>query len=295
MANVKFRGAGNPIAEAHVNEQSIPPGGRVGDSGGQRMPSCDTFIEMISKSGATRKISYNIISGNAPIGIFWMCGFLSNMRSRKVSAVARWCHEKDYTLTRFDYSGRGSSDGLIEDGSVSQWLDETKAVFTEKTQGPQILVGSSMGGWLALLLMTALAKSENRFVGCILMAPAWNMTQALMWEKFASEIREEINTRGAYYHPSAYGNYAITKHLIEDGQQHLIRPEDISLNCPLAILQGMQDPIVPWQRSLEFAERSNHNDLVLEFIKDGDHSLSRDKDLARLFLVLEGMVNRSLA
>jgi alpha-beta hydrolase superfamily lysophospholipase len=259
------------------------------------MPSCDAFIEMTSESGAIRRISYNVTPGNAPAGIFWMSGFLSNMRSRKVSAVAHWCHEKGYTLTRFDYSGRGSSDGRIEDGSVSEWLGETKAVFTEKTRGPQILVGSSMGGWLALLLMTALAKSQNRFAGCILIAPAWNMTQALMWEKFTPEIREEINTRGVYYNPSAYGDYAITKHLIEDGQKNLIRPEDISLNCPLVILQGMRDPVVPWQRSLEFAERINHNDLVLEFIKDGDHSLSRDKDLAKLFLLLEGMLNRNLS
>jgi alpha-beta hydrolase superfamily lysophospholipase len=259
------------------------------------MPVRDAFIEVTSKSGAIKKIAYNIISENAPEGVFWMSGFLSNMRSRKVSAVARWCHEKGYALTRFDYSGRGNSDGRIEDGSISQWLDETRAVFTEKTKGPQILVGSSMGGWLALLLMTALAESQNRFAGCILIAPAWNMTQALMWEKFTPEIREEINTRGVYYHPSAYGDYAITKHLIEDGLHHLIRPEDISLNCPLAILQGMQDRIVPWRRSLEFAERINHSDLALEFIKDADHSLSRDKDLAKLFLLLEGMVNRSLA
>jgi alpha-beta hydrolase superfamily lysophospholipase len=259
------------------------------------MPDSNAFIEMTSENGAVRKIAYNVISGNVPASIFWMSGFLSNMQSRKVSAVANWCHGKGYTLTRFDYSGRGSSDGRIEDGSVSQWLDEAKTVFTEKTQGPQILVGSSMGGWLALLLMTALAESQSRFSGCILIAPAWNMTQALMWEKFTPEIREEINTRGVYYHPSTYGDYAITKHLIEDGRHHLILPEDIRLNCPLTILQGMQDPIVPWRRSLEFAERINHSDLALEFIKDGDHSLSRDKDLAKLFLLLEGMVNRSLA
>ncbi len=252
----------------------------------------DQFVEIKGENTTPRRIAYNIISGNGPLRIFWLCGFLSNMRSKKVSALAKWCHEKDYTLTRFDYSGRGNSEGRVEDGCISQWLEEAKTIFVKKTEGPQIIVASSMGGWLALLLMQALGKEENRFAGCILIAPAWNMTQTLMWERFSHDIREEIENNGVYYRPSAYGPYPITRQLIEDGQLHLIRPEELSLTCSVTILHGMRDQAVPWQHSLEFVERANHDDMVLELIKDGDHSLSRDKDIAKLFDVLERMINR---
>ena len=253
----------------------------------------DQFITIEAGGSVSRRIACNVSTGQGPVGIFWMCGFLANMRGRKASALAEWCGRKDYTLTRFDYSGRGHSEGRIEDGTISQWLEETKTVFIEKTTGPQIVIGSSMGGWLALLLMRALAPHDNRIAGCILVAPAWNMTEALMWDRFPPDIREEIDKKGAYDHPSAYGPYTITKQLIKDGRSHLIHPKDLTFNCPVAVLHGMQDRVVPWQRSLEIVEQANHDDMVLELIRDGDHGLSRDRDLARLFRRVDEMVDMS--
>ncbi len=242
----------------------------------------DQFLEISSEKQPTYKIAYDVLAGEGRGNVFWLNGFLSNMRSRKVSAFARWCEGHGFGLTRFDYSGRGGSDGRVEDGTISRFLDEAKAVFLEVTEGPQIVVGSSMGGWLALLLMQALADEAERFAGCVLIAPAWNLTQDLMWDRFSDEVRAEIMSKGVYYHPSDYGAYAVTREFIEDGKRHLIRPEDVRLSCPVTILHGMGDPVVPWRHSMELVEKVPHDEVVLQLVKDGDHSLSRELDIERL-------------
>jgi pimeloyl-ACP methyl ester carboxylesterase len=244
------------------------------------------FIEIGRASGA-RKIAVRARAGSAP-GLFWLSGFNSDMQGTKALALDAWAAEHGRACVRFDYSGHGISGGAFIDGTIGRWLEESTAVFDRFSDGPQVVIGSSMGGWMALLLARALmrrraGRPRATLAGLVLIAPAPDFTEELMWKGFSPEVREEIETKGVWLRPSQYGEpYPITRALIEEGRNHLLLGSAIEVGCPVRILQGAQDPDVPWQHAFALAHRLPSDDVVLTMIQDGDHRLSRPRDIARI-------------
>jgi len=244
------------------------------------------FIEVGEGSGR-RRIAVRARVGSGP-GLFWLGGFNSDMRGTKALALDVWAAEHGRACIRFDYSGHGESGGVFIDGTIGRWLEESIAVFEQFCRGPQVVIGSSMGGWMALLLARAIARREAAdatLAGLVLIAPAPDFTEQLMWNGFSDEIRQEIISKGVWMRPSAYGDgtpYPITRALIEEGRNHLLLGSAIEVGCPVRILQGAQDPDVPWQHAFALAHRLPAEDVVLTMIQDGDHRLSRPQDIARI-------------
>ena len=229
-------------------------------------------------------------AGSGP-GLFWLGGYRSDMRGTKAAFLDQFAADRGLAMTRFDYSGHGESSGRFEDGTISQWLADTQAAFS-RTDGPQIIVGSSMGGWLALLLAQSLAArgDSDRLAGMVLIAPAFDMTKLLMWDAMSKTVRQELDANGIYFEPNPYGDPTpITKALIEDGKTHLFGDRLISAGCPVHILQGMEDREVPHSHAAALAEKLASDDAMLTLVKDGDHRLSRPEDLALLGRTIEAM------
>ncbi|MBA5775850.1 alpha/beta hydrolase [Stappia sp. F7233] len=236
--------------------------------------------------------------GKAP-GIFWLSGFKSDMAGTKAEAVAEWAVAQGRPATRFDYSGHGVSGGDFEDGTISRWAEEALAVFNRFCKEPTIVIGSSMGGWIALLLARAHLKAggrdASRIAGMVLIAPAPDFTEELMWKhEFTDEIRRTIMETGRYERPSDYSEdpYVITRKLIEDGRGNLLLDKPVETGCPVTILQGQQDDSVPWRYAVRLAEALASDDVVLTLIKDGDHRLSREEDIARLIRAVSDLAER---
>lgn len=237
----------------------------------------------VGTGSSARPIAVARREGGAP-GIFWLGGFRSDMNGSKALALDGLGAEQGLAVTRFDYSGHGASGGAFEAGTISRWLEEAEAVFAT-TGGPQIVVGSSMGGWLALLLVRAmLARGDHRVAGLVLIAPAVDMTHDLMLEDFTPAERAALESQGYVDQPSAYSNepYRLTRALIEDGQQHLLFGSVIETGCPVTILQGGEDPDVPQAHAIKLVTHLLHDPVTLTLIPDGDHRLSRPEDLAQL-------------
>ena len=230
---------------------------------------------------AARRIAARIRDGAAP-GLFWLGGFKSDMKGTKADALDRWAGDKGRSCIRFDYSGHGESGGDFVDGTIGRWLEDSVAVFEGFAKSPQELVGSSMGAWLALLLVRAL--KERKVAGLVLIAPAVDFTEELMWKNFSPEVKRQIETEGSWQRPSQYSEsaYPITRGLIEEGRKHLLLGGLIETGCPVRILQGVQDPDVPWQHAVDLSSRLARDDVVLTLVKDGDHRLSRPEDIERL-------------
>jgi pimeloyl-ACP methyl ester carboxylesterase len=228
-------------------------------------------------------------------GLFWLGGFMSDMKGTKAQALDQWAGTQGRACLRFDYSGNGESAGAFTDGTIGRWLEESLAVYARFAHGPQVIVGSSMGGWLALLLAARLralkesAPQNTSLAGMVLIAPAVDFTEELMWKQFSPAIRREIEEKGVWLRPSQYseGPYPITKGLIEDGRRHLLLGGLIETGCPVHILQGVQDPDVPWRHAVELVSRFARDDVVLTLIKDGDHRLSRPEDIERLLAAVK--------
>jgi pimeloyl-ACP methyl ester carboxylesterase len=231
--------------------------------------------------------------GGAKPGLVWLSGFKSDMASTKASALDRTCAERGRALLRFDYSGHGQSGGRFEDGTLSQWLEESLELVRSQTRGPQILVGSSMGAYLALLAARDLAASgeSSRLAGLVLIAPAVDFTEALIWRAATPAARRAIMEKGAWQRPSLYSAdpYLITRALIEDGRRHLLLGGPIRAHCRVAILQGMQDEEVPFAHALTLLEHMAGDSATLTLIKDGDHRLSRPEDIALLLSTIESL------
>jgi pimeloyl-ACP methyl ester carboxylesterase len=243
------------------------------------------FIEVGAENSA-RRIAVRARAGAAP-GLFWLGGFNSDMKGTKALALDAWAAEQGRACVRFDYSGHGESGGKFVDGTIGRWLEDSRAVFEQFCRGPQVVVGSSMGGWLALLLAREVAKlaAGASLAGLVLIAPAPDFTEELMWKGFSPEIRRQIEETGAWLRPSQYGDgapYPITRALIEEGRNHLLLGSAIDVGCPVRILQGAQDPDVPWQHAFKLVQRLPAEDVVLTMIQDGDHRLSRPQDIARI-------------
>jgi pimeloyl-ACP methyl ester carboxylesterase len=247
----------------------------------------------VGKSGEARTIAVVARAGSGP-GLFWLGGFRSNMSGTKAAALDAWAEKAGRSCIRFDYSGHGRAGGRFEDGTISRWLEEAEAVLDAFAEGPQIVIGSSMGGWIALLLAKRLRERGHpgRLTGMILIAPAVDMTKALMWDHFDEATRRAVTEQGFCALPSAYSPepYVITRALIEDGERHLFGDAPIEAGCPVHVIQGMQDPDVPWRHATQLMERLAFDDAVLTLVRDGDHRLSRPGDIERLIEAVEAMI-----
>jgi pimeloyl-ACP methyl ester carboxylesterase len=244
------------------------------------------FLDIGTGAGR-RRIAVRQQAGAAP-GLFWLSGYKSDMKGTKAEALAHWAAETARACTRFDYSGHGESGGAFTDGTIGRWLEDALAVFDACCRGPQILIGSSMGGWLALLVVSALRQRSPAppasVAGLVLIAPAVDFTEELMWKRFTPAIKHELEEKGVWTRPSEYSPelYLVTRALIEEGRSHLLLGGMIETGCPVRILQGVEDPDVPWQHAVELVSRLASDDVVLTLVKDGDHRLSRPEDIERL-------------
>jgi len=247
-------------------------------------------IEALEHQG--EQIAFERLEGAAPTFV-WLGGFKSDMAGTKAQTLAEWASERSQAFVRFDYSGHGVSGGKFEDGTISRWLSDTLAVLDQLTDGPLVLVGSSMGGWLALL--AARARPE-RVKGLLLIAPAADFTERLMWAGFTPKERRQILAYGRLEQPSEYSTEPniITRDLIEDGRKHLIMGAPIPFDGPCYILQGQADPDVPPSHVLELHDLIRTDNKMIDLIKDGDHRLSRPEDLDRL-IQRASMIAKQLA
>lgn len=234
----------------------------------------------VGASGAARDIAVLRRPGAAP-GLFWLGGFRSDMMGSKAQALDELGASNGLAVTRFDYSGHGTSGGDFFQGTISRWLEEALAVF-ETTKGQQIVVGSSMGGWLALLLNKALrARGDTRVKAMVLIAPATDMTKDLMRDTFTDAELLDLWEKGRVEQPSDYSDepYVLTRALIEDGENHLLFGAPIRTHCPVAILQGGVDTDVPPAHALKLVSHLVSDPVTFTLIPDGDHRLSREPDL----------------
>ena len=236
--------------------------------------------------GPHGRIAYRQSAGAGP-GVVWLGGFRSDMLGTKASFLDDLMRKTGRAFLRFDYSGHGESEGDFEDGSIGDWAADAIAAFDALTEGPQILVGSSMGGWIATLL----AKQRPERIGAIaFIAPAPDFTETLMWPAFSESQREIIMREGRLEQPSGYDDEpeVITRKLIEDGRNHLVMTGGpVPIRCPVRILQGMKDDAVPWRHAAAFAEAIASDDVEMILTKNGDHRLSEPEDLERLARVIE--------
>ncbi|MFP3921627.1 MAG: alpha/beta hydrolase [Dichotomicrobium sp.] len=231
--------------------------------------------------------------------VMWLSGFHSDMRGTKATALADWSARHGYGFLSLDYSGHGESGGRFEDGTIGDWLAQTRAVLDWADPARVVIVGSSMGGWIALLLMRQLRgeapERAGRVAGLALIAPAWNMTE-LIWNELPQEARAAIETTGRFIRPSDYdpAGYPITRKLIGEGRQHLIPPDaPIDAGAPVRILQGMADTDVPWHHSLALIERLEQDDAHLNLVRDGAHQMSRPQDLALMFSAVQHLIDHA--
>jgi pimeloyl-ACP methyl ester carboxylesterase len=238
--------------------------------------------------GAT--IAYHRLAGTIP-GIVFLSGFRSDMTGTKALFLEDYCRRRGQAYVRFDYFGHGASSGDATSGTIGRWAEDAIAVLDSVTEGQQILIGSSMGGWIMLLAALARAERVHALIG---IAAAPDFTEDLVLPRLnpaqQSELRETASvTLHSEYNPEGY-TYRLN--LFEDGKRHLVMRGPITLDCPVRLLHGMRDDAVPWQRSLALAERLDSRDVTVTLVKDGDHRLSREADLARVGGILDELVSR---
>lgn len=261
----------------------------------QPMPSfADPEYIEVGKGVNARKIAVRKLAGNAP-GLVWLGGYRSDMLGTKAEALENWARQNGHSCCRHDYSGHGESDGKFVDGTISRWLEESLAVFDQKcSEGNHLMVGSSMGGWVALRMVQELAKRKesHRVKALLLLAPAPDFTHELMLPELSDTHREQLETQGYMEEPSEYSDEpnVFTKALFDDGEKNRVMTGLIETGCPVHILQGMQDPDVPYTHALKLVEFLPQEEVSMTLVKDGDHRLSRDQDIALLLRTVETLV-----
>ena len=225
-------------------------------------------------------IAYEHSPGKGP-GVVFLCGFKSDMTGEKALALEGLCRRRGQAYLRFDYTGHGASSGAFTDGTIGAWTEDAVFVLDRLTEGKQILVGSSMGGWLMVLV--ALARPE-RIAGLVGISSAPDFTEELIWSGLDAAERDRLQSDGLIHQVTDYGEdpYPITKALIEDGRRHLVLEEPIPLTCPARLLHGMADTGVPWRLSVKLAERLASEDVAVTLVKDAEHRLSRPEDINRI-------------
>ncbi|MEM7300982.1 MAG: alpha/beta hydrolase [Pseudomonadota bacterium] len=241
----------------------------------------------------SRDIAVRKREGSGP-GLVWLGGFKSDMTGTKAESMSRFAASNGLTSVRFDYAGHGESGGEFADHTISDWVADSLTVFEQLTKGPQILVGSSMGGWIALRLAEILEKSDelSRLAGMLLIAPAPDFTHELMQPAFTNQEREQLNSKGYIEQHSEYSDEptTITRELIDDGERNRVLHKVINLRCPVEILQGKNDPDVPYQHAIRAMDCLVGTDISFNLIADGDHRLSRPWDIAKMESCLERLV-----
>ena len=251
-------------------------------------PSPADAAPAILACGDGTTIAYRASSGAEP-GVIFLGGFASDMSGTKATALEAHCRREGRAFLRFDYTGHGESSGRFEDGTIGRWTEDALRVLDAVTEGPQILVGSSMGGWI--MLLAALARPA-RIAGLIGIAAAPDFTEELMWARFPPEARRALETEGVWREPSEYqeGGYPVTMALIEDGRKHLLLDRAaLAVHVPVRLIHGMMDRSVPWSTAPRIAALLLSHDVTVKLIKDGDHRLSREQDLAILFDTLDAL------
>jgi pimeloyl-ACP methyl ester carboxylesterase len=258
-------------------------------------------LQFLAVTGARgpRRIAYRnrpAASTGAP-AVVWFGGFRSDMESTKARRIDAWCADNGHCMVRMDYAGHGASDGRFRDFVFSDWIEDAEAVLDAVIGGPAIVVGSSMGGWIATLIAKRRmerpesAAGGGSIAGLVLIAPACDFTQELMWPQFPEHVRTTILENGYFDLPSAYSSdpTPVTRELIEDGARNHVFGATFRVGCPVHILQGMRDPDVPWSHALRLVEHLPLDTVTVTLINDGDHRLSREEDIARLIGAVAGM------
>jgi pimeloyl-ACP methyl ester carboxylesterase len=232
-------------------------------------------------------------TGPAP-GLVWLGGYRSDMLGTKAETLSTWAAANNRAFLRFDYSGHGESGGVFTQGTISAWLDQSLAAFRTITQGPQVLVGSSMGGWIALRLIQELRKAGegDRIAGLVLLAPAPDFTTDLIEPSLTKKQKRDLEQKGYFEEQSEYSPEPniYTSALIEDGRLNRVMTGPIDTHCPVHVLQGIADPDVPHEHALKLVSLLPADDVTLSLIPDGDHRLSRPGDLDLLIRAVEGVI-----
>ncbi len=251
------------------------------------MPTTAEPRTLPREGGAT--IAYRRTSGKTP-GVVFCGGFGSDMSGTKAAALEAFCEARGQAYLRFDYQGHGRSSGVFADGTIGGWTEDALGVFDACTEGPQVLVGSSMGGWIALLV--ALARPQ-RVAGLLGIAAAPDFTEDLIWQRLTAAEREAMARDGFVPPPGDYPETVtrITRRLIEEGRAHLLLRHRVPLACPVRLLHGMADADVPWQTALRLLDCLESKDAEVTLVKTGDHRLSEPKDLCRLKRTLAGLLD----
>ncbi|GAA0541658.1 hypothetical protein FHS83_000168 [Rhizomicrobium palustre] len=228
-------------------------------------------------------IAYRRIAGRGP-GILWLGGFHSDMSGSKAQALSDWAEKNDRAFLRFDYFGHGESSGDFAAGTISRWRDDALAVLDELTEGPQMLVGSSMGGWISTLL--AHARPE-RVAGMLLIAPAPDFTEDLIWSRMPPEVQAVVQEKGVWNY--AEGGYPITRTLLEDGRNNLVLNKILRAKWPVRILHGTADTDVPWQQGFKLVDQIE-GDVTFTLVKGADHRISSPTNLKLIEITLEALL-----
>ena len=241
-------------------------------------------MEMADRGDGVR-LAFEHRPGRTPTVVF-LPGFRSTMGGEKAVALAGWCARGGRAMLRLDYSGHGRSEGRFADGTIGRWAADA-AFLLDRVQGPVVLVGSAMGGGIALLLARARQERVAALVG---VAAAPDFTEALMWQAMAPQEREALRRHGVLEVPSGYGAFPLTWRLIEEGREHLLLGGAVALRCPVRLLHGMADAEVPWETATRLAARLASSDVRVTLVKDATHRFSRPQDLGLLIRTVEGVV-----
>ena len=235
-------------------------------------------------------IAYHRIIGKSP-GVMFLTGFKSDMTGSKAIALEELCRRRGQGFIRFDYFGHGQSSGAFEDGTIGRWKDDAICTLDQLTEGPQVIVGSSMGGWI--MLLTALARPK-RIAGLVGTAAAPDFTEDLMPDAFSEQQKQQLESHGYTEVPNCYDEepYKITKALLDDGRDHLVLRDEMPLDCPVRLIHGIDDEDVPWRTSQNIAEKIRSQDVETLFVKNGDHRLSEPHDLDRLCRTTERLLDQ---
>jgi pimeloyl-ACP methyl ester carboxylesterase len=246
----------------------------------------------VGSGGQARRIAYRLTEGTGT-PVVWLGGFKSDMASTKAAAIDDWCKAHGRPMVRMDYAGHGESSGRFQDYVFSDWAGDAAAVLTQVVEQPAIIVGSSMGGWIAVLIAKRLMEQgeTGKIAGLVLIAPACDFTETLMWPQFPDSVKAQIMEQGVFNLPSAYSTEPtpITRSLIEDGRRNCVFGKTFHVGCPVHILQGMKDPDVPFTHALTLVEHLPLDPVVVTMISDGDHRLSRPQDIERLIAAVAGV------
>ena len=255
------------------------------------MQSPDLQHIEVGTNSTTRMIAMRARSGATP-GVVWLGGYRSDMAGTKAEALDQWAAETGHACCRHDYSGHGESGGEFTDGTISRWLEESLAVFDACcAEGRHVLVGSSMGGWVALRMVQELAKrgQSDRLKALLLLAPAPDFTHELMKPELSDDQRRDLESKGYMEVSSEYSDdpNIFTKALFEDGDKNRVMTGMIDTGCPVHIIQGMCDPDVPYEHAMKLVSFLPNERVTMTLVKDGDHRLSRDEDIALLLRTVE--------